>query len=464
MKYLLSLLLLFAGLAAADVPLPDTPAGKILSEFLVAFNSGDVAQMNSFYLKHGREQGMPENVRDHRDMSGGLTLLRVYESEPLRIVALIQEKETERPLRLELTAKSGDAPVMDKIQLWGAELPPELAPARLSQKDALRALSDRVDQLAKQDRFSGVVLIARGDQVLLQRAWGKANRKANLSNTLETQFRLGSQNKMFTAVAVLQLVEAGKLALREPIIKYLPDYPNQDLASKVTIHHLLTHSGGTGDIFGPQFDANRLSLKEHSDYLELYGARPLEFEPGTQDRYSNYGFVLLGALIEKVTGQSYYDYVREKIFEPAGMRSTAALPENQKVPRRSAGYMKREGKWVPNTDTLPYRGTAAGGGYSTAADMLRFARALQSGKLISKETLALAVSPQDHAGGYGYGLGLEGSGTQRSFGHGGGAPGMNSELRIFPELGYVLVALCNIDPMAARTVVDYYAMRMPIDR
>jgi CubicO group peptidase (beta-lactamase class C family) len=463
MKYLLSLLLLWVSMAAADVPLPDTPAGKILGEFLVAFNSGEAGRLNSFYIKNGREQGVPDNVRDHREMSGGLTLLRVYESEPLKIVALIQEKQTERPLRLELTVKSGDAPVMDKISLWGTDLPPDLAPPRLSQKEALRALTARVDQLAKDDRFSGVVLIARGNQILLQRAWGKANREANVLNTLETQFRLGSQNKMFTAVAVLQLVEAGKLSLHEPIGKYLPDYPNEELASKVTIHHLLTHSGGTGDIFGPQFDARRLQLKEHADYLKLYGERPLEFEPGTQDRYSNYGFVLLGALIEKVTGQSYYDYVREKIFEPAGMRSTGSLPENEDVPRRSMGYMKKDGKWVPNTDTLPYRGMAAGGGYSTAGDMLRFAHALQSGKLLSNQMLTLATGPQDHSGGYGYGFGLEGSGKQRSFGHGGGAPGMNSDLRIFPELGYVLIALCNIDPMAARIAVDYYAMRMPID-
>lgn len=463
MKYLLSLLWLFVGVAAADTSLPDTPAGKILGDFLVAFNSGDVAQVNAFNARNGRANASPEPALDHRAMSGGLTLLRVLESEPLKIVALVQEKETERPLRLELTATDGDPPIMDKIGFRGAQLPPELAPARLSQQEALRALTERLDRLALEDRFSGVVLIARNDQILLQRAWGKGNRERNIANTLETQFRVGSQNKMFTSVAVLQLVEAGKLALREPIGKYLPDYPNKDLASKVTIHHLLTHTGGTGDIFGPQFDAQRLTLKEHADYLKLYGERPLEFEPGTQDRYSNYGFVLLGALIEKVTGKAYYDYLRDKVFEPAGMRSTASLPESHYVPRRSAGYMKQDGKWVPNTDTLPYRGTAAGGGYSTAADMLRFAKALQSGKLISKEMFVHATTPQNGAGGYGYGFGLQGSDKMRSFGHGGGAPGMNSDLRIFPELGYVIVTLSNLDPPAARMVAEYYVVRMPID-
>jgi len=463
MKYLLSVLLLLAGLAVADAPLPNTPAGKVLGDFLVTFNSGDIAKVKGFNRRHGREQAPPERILDHREMSGGLTLLRVLESEPRRIVALLQEKDTERPLRIELTTTGGDAPMMDKIGLRGAELPPDLAPTRLSQEQALRALTERVDRLAKADRFSGVVLIARGDQILLRQAWGKANRETNTEATLETQFRLGSQNKMFTSVAALQLVEAGKLSLQEPIGKYLTDYPNKDLASKVTVHHLLTHTGGTGDIFGPQFDEKRLSLKQHADYLQLYGTRPLEFAPGSDDRYSNYGFVLLGALIERVTGQSYYDYVREKIFEPAIMSSTASLPENETVPRRANGYMKQKDRWVVNTDTLPYRGMAAGGGYSTAGDLLRFAQALQSGELISKEMLARAVSPQNRYGGYGYGFGIQGSGKLRSFGHSGGAPGMNSDLRIFPDLGYVIVALSNLDPPAASMVVEHYVARMPVD-
>lgn len=462
MKYLLSLLL-FVGLAVADAPLPETPAGKILGDFLVAFNSGEVNKVKAFNRKYGREQTPANALQDHRQRSGGLTLLRVLESEPRRIVALVQEKDTERPLRIELSASRGDAPIIERFGFKGTELPPDLAPRRMSQEQALRALTEHVDQLAKTDRFAGMVVIARGDRVLLQQAWGKANRDTGAVITPETQFRLGSQNKMFTSVAILQLVEAGQLALNEPIVKYLPDYPNQDLANKVTIHHLLSHTGGTGDIFGPQFDANRLSLKEHADYLKLYGARSLAFAPGSEDRYSNYGFVLLGAIIERVTGQSYYDYVRQKIFEPAGMGSTASLPESESVPRRVPGYTSKEGRLISNAETLPYRGTAAGGGYSTAGDMLRFAKALEAGELISKETLARATSSQNRYGGYGYGFGLQGSGKLRSFGHSGGAPGMNTDLRIYPELGYVIVALSNLDPPAASMVTVYYAARMPAD-
>jgi CubicO group peptidase (beta-lactamase class C family) len=269
-------------------------------------------------------------------------------------------------------------------------------------------------------------------------------------------------NKMFTAVATLQLVEAHKLALDDPIGKHLPNYPNKEVAAKVTVRHLLTHTGGTGDIFGPEFDQHRLQLREHRDYLKLYGSRGLTHQPGARFEYSNYGFVLLGALIEQVSGMSYYDYVDDHVFHPAGMQSTGSLPESVEVPNRSVGYKRPSpsgGGWVPNTDTLPWRGTAAGGGYSTVGDLLRFAQALDSGRLISEAMLAEATRP--HQQQYGYGFDVQGQGSLGSYGHGGGAPGMNGELRIFPELGYVVVSLSNLDPPAASELVEFFTRRMP---
>jgi D-alanyl-D-alanine carboxypeptidase len=234
------------------------------------------------------------------------------------------------------------------------------------------------------------------------------------------------------------------------------------VAAKVTVRHVLTLTGGTGDIFGPEFEEHRLTLREHRDYLKLYGSRGLTHEPGTRFEYSNYGFVLLGALIEQVSGGPYDDYVGDHVFRRAGMRSTGALPESANVPKRAVGYMRSSpsgGAWVPNTDTLPWRGTAAGGGYSTVGDLLRFAQALRSGKLISEATLAEATRP--HQQQYGYGFDVQGQGPLRSYGHGGGAPGMNGELRVFPELGYVLVGLSNLDPPAASDLVEFFALRMP---
>jgi D-alanyl-D-alanine carboxypeptidase len=332
---------------------------------------------------------------------------------------------------------------------------------RLGEDDALAALSARAEKLARAGEFSGAVLVARDGHVLLEDAWGLSDRKAGTPNTPDTKFRIGSMNKMFTAVATLQLVEAGKLALDDPIGKYLRDYPNKDVASKVTVRHLLTHTGGTGDIFGPEFELERLSLRTHGDYVKLYGSRGLTQDPGSRFEYSNYGFVLLGALIERVSGESYYDYVRDNVFRPAGMSSTGSLPESERVPNRSVGYTAPYpgADRVPNTSSLPWRGTAAGGGYSTVADLMRFAEALQSGKLISKATLDEAT--REHQPQYGYGFGVQGDGPLRSYGHGGGAPGMNGELRVFPELGYVVVGLSNLDPPAASGLVEYFALRMP---
>jgi Beta-lactamase len=234
-----------------------------------------------------------------------------------------------------------------------------LALHRMTEADALKALSARAEELAGEDQFSGAALVAKEGRVLFSHAYGLADRNRRIPNTIRTRFRIGSMNKMFTAVAILQLVEAGKVKLTAPLGTYLPDYPNHELATKVTTHQLLTHTGGTGDIFGPDFDAHRTELRTLADYVKLYGRRGLEFEPGSQWAYSNYGFILLGVVIEKVTGHSYYDYVHAHIYRPAGMTRTGSLPEDQAVPDRSIGYTKPSAAtgWVANTDTLPYRGT-----------------------------------------------------------------------------------------------------------
>ncbi len=338
----------------------------------------------------------------------------------------------------------------------------DLVLRRMSEADALAALSTRAGELELAGEFSGAFLVARDRRVLVQEAHGLADREGGTPNTLDTKFRIGSMNKMFTAVATLQLVEKGALALDDPIGEHLPDYPNKDVASKVTVRHLLTHTGGTGDFFGSAFDQNRETLREHSDYVRLFGSRGLLFAPGTRFEYSNYGFVLLGAIIESVTGRSYYDIVRQNVFAPAGMTLTDSLPESEDVVDRSTGYMREspDGRWVPNTDSLPWRGTAAGGGYSTVGNLMRFGEALRAGTLISDATLAEATKPQSDVP-YGYGLDIRGEGSLHSYGHGGGAPGMNGELRVFPELGYVVVILSNMDPPAASRLLEFFDRRMP---
>jgi len=338
---------------------------------------------------------------------------------------------------------------------------------RLTEADALKELSARAERLAGEGEFSGAVLVAKDDNVLFSHAYGLADRKRGIPNTLRTRFRIGSMNKMFTAVAILQLADAGKLELTAHLGKYLTDYPNRDVATKVTIHQLLTHTGGTGDIFGPDFDLHRTELRTLADYVQLYGKRGLEFRPGSRWSYSNYGFILLGRVIEKVTGQSYYDYVHQHIYEPAGMTRSGSLPEDRAVPDRSIGYMKPPGQtaWLPNTDWLPYRGTSAGGGYSTVEDLARFAHALLSHKLLSPDSTELLITGKVKArpgARYAYGFedarDADGNGW---VGHGGGAPGMNGDLKIYPKSDYVVAVLANMDPPAAQRISEYLDPRLP---
>ena len=441
----------------ATVAPESDPARQVLDAWLAAFNANDRNQLEDFRDRHQPTMDV-DRMLDFHKRTGGFRLIRYEASEPGSSHALMREMESDTIARVKVTTTAG-APL--ELSIQAIEPPADLRIPRLDSAAAVDALAARADAEAKQDAFAGVLLVARGDTLLLQRAWGAADREAGTPVTLDTKFRLGSMNKMFTAVSTLQLVQAGKLSLDATVGHYLPGYPNAEIA-KVTIRQLLTHSGGTGDIFGPEFDKQRLSLKTHDDYVRLYGARGPEHPPGEGQRYSNYGFLLLGNIIERVSGQSYYDYVDRHVFAPAGMRDSGSLPEDMTVPGRARAYTRKDAgaPWTDAADTLPYRGTAAGGGYSTARDLLKFARALQSGKLLSPTLLAEATRNQGPGYGYGFGVGAE-QGVP-TYGHGGGAQGMNAELRIFPTLGEVVIGLGNVDPPAVSRLVAYYQARMPL--
>jgi len=335
-------------------------------------------------------------------------------------------------------------------------------PERLIQPAAVAAWQAEIDKAASAGKFSGVWLWAKNGKVITSGARGKADREKGIDNTLDTRFRIGSMNKMFTAVATLQLVERGKLSLDDTIGKILPNYPNANVASRVKVRHLLSHTGGTGDIFGPEFEAHRLELKRLQDYVKLYGERDLQFEPGTKWEYSNYGFLLLGVLIEKVSGKSYYDFVAENIYQVAGMTNSGSEPESVEVANRSKGYLRDQFEMVSNEPTLPWRGTSAGGGYTTAADLMAFAGALMSNKLLKAETLAEATRPQFTTGAYGFGFQIGRPDEARTYGHGGGAPGMNAILRVYPESGQSVIVLCNLDSPSASRMGDWLHARMPL--
>ncbi len=202
-----------------------------------------------------------------------------------------------------------------------------------------------------------------------------------------------------------------------------------------------------------------------NDYVALYGKRPLAFEPGSRWAYSNYGMLLLGVVIERVSRQSYYDYVPEHIYKPAGMTRSGSEPEAATVPRRSVGYMRGNDRrsWTPNTDTLPYRGTSAGGGYSTVEDLSKFASALLQNKLLDAEHTRLLIDGKVDSGAgskYAHGFQDERKDGLGAVGHSGGAPGMNGSLRIYPRSGYVLAVLSNLDPPAAQEFSGFVDLRL----
>jgi D-alanyl-D-alanine carboxypeptidase len=463
------LLFLFtACLVSAQATNPAPAAEQQAKAWLAAFNSGDRATLLE-YLK-ANYPAHAEHVDDElrfRAMTGGFDLEKTEESASTHFTALVKEKGSDQFARLTVDVETEAPHRISNLDLRAIARPADFAIPRLSQPEAMEALKKDLEHDSAADRFSGAALVAKDGNVLFNQAYGMADREKKIPNTVNTKFRIGSMNKMFTAVSILQLVQAGKIQLTDPLGKYLPDYANKNVATKVTIHQLLTHTGGTGDIFGPQFDAHRQELKTLQDYVNLYQKRDLQFEPGSKWEYSNYGFLLLGVVIEKVSGQSYYDYVQEHVFKPAGMESTGSLPENEAVPERSVGYMQpKPGAWEPNTDTLPYRGTSAGGGYSTVGDLFRFATALTQHKLLDAKHTDLLISGKVDTGRggdkYAYGFFETSENGMKCFGHGGGAPGMNGDLKICPESGYVIAVLANLDPPAAQHVADFAAARLPL--
>jgi CubicO group peptidase (beta-lactamase class C family) len=478
MAFILGILLLC--LASADlraVPparpqtsapkIPDTAAGKQFAAWLNAFNSGDKAQMEAVASRFANSVDRnTDGMLDFYRRTGGFELKKIEESTDTKITGLFQERITDQIARFVMEVEAAEP---HKITTWNARpiaSPPEFAVPRMSQADLLAALRAKLEKDGAADQFSGAVLVAKDGKPVFTGAYGLADREKKIPNTLDTKFRIGSMNKMFTAVAILQLVQAGKISLDDPVGKFITDYPNQDIATKVTIQHLLTHTGGTGDFFGPEFDAHRLELKTLQDYIKLYGQRAPESAPGSRWEYSNYGFLLLGVVIERVTGRSYYDYVAESVYKPAGMTSTASLSEDQAVASRSVGYTHMDSPALrPNTDTLPYRGTSAGGGYSTVQDFFRFATALTSHKLLNAHytdllTTGKVATPRGDKYAFGFMDSDEGK-ALRHFGHGGGAPGMNGDLQIFPQTGYVVVVLSNLDPPAASRISDFIINRLP---
>lgn len=447
-------------------PAADNPAVRLFQQWLHEMATADNAAYTKFVQEHVGLLGGPEQWLDFRHRARGTRFYEVKSATADGAELWFFDPNADSFGTASVKFKADDPKKLEIARmLLTPETPPSATPpAKLQGAALIKAVSVRAQHYADSGDFSGAVLLAKNGHILFEKAYGLADREAHKPNRLDTQFRFGSMGKMFTAVSIMQLAQDGKIDLSAPIGRYLTDYPNQDVATKVTVANLLTHTGGTGDIFGPEFETHRATLRDLKDYVDLYRKRAPEFAPGTRSAYSNYGFILLGRIIEKVSELSYDDYIQHNIFAPAGMESTGNRPESERLPRRVVGYTGYGANLKRADDTLPVRGTSAGGGYSTVGDFNRFADGLVSHRLLRSDTLQKLIS-----GGvtgsdgkfYPYDFGATIPGSGRFIGHNGGAPGMNGSLLHFLGSGYTIVVLANRDPPAADLIGMFTAKRLP---
>ena len=332
--------------------------------------------------------------------------------------------------------------------LSGASLPAQAAPRACATPDFAGQAEAVMAPYEEIQAFSGAVLVARDGRVVLRRGVGLADREWNVSNTPDTKFRLGSLTKQFTAAAILQLAEQGRLSIDDPISKYYPAAPAS--WSKVTIRRLLTHTSGIPSYTAlPGFFDGAARLPHTPEQIiQLTRDKPLEFEPGTKFAYDNSGYIILGYVIEKASGQSYADYLQGHIFGPLGLKDTGYDVTAEVLPRRASGYGPAANGWVNAAFldmSVPY---AAGSLYSTVDDLLKWEDALFAGQVVSPASLKLMTADQGNR--YGFGLRIEQQNGHEVIAHAGGIAGFSTSLRRYPKDGVTSIVLANFE--AAQSV------------
>ena len=440
----------------AQQPAAKTPAEQTLRALVQVLNAGDRAAIRTFVTEHftsGGPNGISvddrtERLAGLRGQLGTITVRTFNQPRANEASALVQLERTESWRRLTLFF---DQSSPDRIARLGfaPATSPDAPTQRLSDAEVVQQLRAYVERMAAKDVFSGTVLLAKAGKPLYRAAFGEANKDFGVRNTIDTKFNLGSMNKMFTAVAVMQLVEAGKISLDDTLGKYLPvGAMRPDVLAKVRIKHLLSHTSGLGSYFTPEWDGqSRARYRTVDDWMKLVKDEPLRFEPGSRWDYSNTGMLVVGKVVEVASGQDYFEYVREHIAKPAGMTNTDAYELDRVNRNLAVGYEpERTSRGVEYRNNIfmhVIRGGPAGGGYSTVEDLTRFAVALKSGRLVTAASLRLLTTPKPELSSpaYGFGFGVEESG--RIVGHSGGFPGINSQLDIYVGDEYTVAVMSN---------------------
>ena len=408
--------------------------------------------------------------------TGGFTLDRVTSQNPESVHAEAIDRITGNRYALTLTrtVQNGRERISDFAVRGLYPAGPELTTPRAD--EVAQTIGRIADAFTARDLFSGVILIAKDDQIILEKAYGKASIAWDAPMTLQTRLNVASIGKMMTGVSIAQLVDAHKLSYDDVVGKLLPDYPDKNVRERVTVRQLLSHTSGLGpkDYYeGPSW-LTRSRLRSVADYMRLVEeTTPLGAEPGKY-LYMNSGYVILGAIIERVTGVSFYDYVQEHIFKPAGM-THSFYPEidseapNVAVPltnlfNNGEHYLYRLGRPRNAIYELAARGGPQGGAYVTARDLFAFEKALRAGTLVSTARYAEMTMPQSGSGAGASGLtgvAREGLGIEvvtrnghTFYGHTGGDLGVASLVYWYPDTGYTTIILSNRDPRAARVLAN----------
>jgi CubicO group peptidase (beta-lactamase class C family) len=450
--------------------MPRGKMGERIQALIATVNANDADSVRRFVTENFTERfrnfaPMDEHVDvflGFYDETGGIDFhgIRTYVPERKNeTVVILKDRNFNSWRAFVIRFDSSNDYLIAGLNVNIARTPSNVKESPLDERQFLQEIKTMMEALIAKGAFSGTFLIAKGDEILATYAGGEASRRFHVPNNIETKFNLGSMNKMFTATAIIQLVEKGRLSLDDPIGKYVDEsWLPADITSKITVHHLLTHTSGLGSYFNEAYmKGSRELFRDVDDFKPLVKGEKPAFEPGERFRYSNTGMLLLGVVIESVTGGSYFDYIRKNIYEPAGMTDSDSYAMDYPVENLAIGYSRDRNSpygWQNNLYKHVIKGGPAGGGFSTVKDLHRFARAIQAGKLVSQESLDKMW--QDHAGAnYGYGFTVEEGPNGRVVGHSGGFDGINSNLDIYLDKGYIVAVMSNTDngasPVAQRT-------------
>jgi len=439
--------------------MPKGKKGKRIQSLIATANSNDPEKISRFINEEFTEKfqkyaSMEEHINvflDFRRTTGGVDFhsIRTYVPERKETVVILKDRNFESWRAFVITFDKSEDLLIAGLYFNIARTPSNLKESNLTGKQFLQMTKEVIQRICARDVFSGALLIAKGDQILFTHACGEASKRFHVPNNIETKFNLGSMNKMFTSVSIAQLAEKGMLSFEDTIDKYVDEsWLPQEITAKITVHHLLTHTSGLGSYFNETYmNGSKALYRNVNDFKPLVKGEKPAFEPGERFRYSNTGMLLLGVVIESVTGHSYFDYIRKNIYEPAGMKNSDSYEMDYPVENLAVGYSPdRTSKygWQNNYFKHVIKGGPAGGGFSTVGDLHRFARAFQTGKLVSANSMKTLL--KDHAGeNYGYGFTITEGPSGKVVGHGGGFPGINGRLDIYLDMGYIVAVLSNYD-------------------